>query len=177
MGEKNFICLFVGTGLNCIFHWQAHWLIFSKSVLSSVTDLFMSRTFEEKDASSANILHIEVIPSGRSLYKSDIKVVLRDPCETPDLIFLHPDVWPFKITHNWLMFTTLKIVISTQHCMTFNEKWDHHAKLCQMFWKCQENHLSHQQKDCYLKLFVFHVLLIVTGPYMSLLEENLIEKA
>ena len=39
----SFACL-LGSGLDCIFRWYAHWLIFSKSLLSSFTDLFISRT-------------------------------------------------------------------------------------------------------------------------------------
>ena len=55
-----FACL-LGSGLNCIFHWYAQLLTFSKSQLSSFTDLFIFL-----EVSSAKILHIEVIPSGRS---------------------------------------------------------------------------------------------------------------
>ena len=52
--------------LNCIFHWHAQLLTFSKSKLSSCRDLFISYIFEKKEASSVKILHIEVIPPGRS---------------------------------------------------------------------------------------------------------------
>ena len=39
----------------------------------------------------------EVILSGRSLYKSQIQVVLTNPCKTSELIFLHlyKDIWLF----------------------------------------------------------------------------------
>ena len=63
---RTFIACLSRSGLNCVFHWKAHWLIVLKSVLSSVTDLFISRTFEERDVSSGKILHIDIIPSGTS---------------------------------------------------------------------------------------------------------------
>ena len=44
-------------------------------MLSSVTDLFRSRTFEKRDVSSAKILLIDIILSGKS-YESEIKEVL-----------------------------------------------------------------------------------------------------
>ena len=50
---------------------------------------------------------------------------------------------------------------------------------CQTFsnpLKMSKKHLLHQQYDCYQKLLVFHAMLIVTGQYMNLVEENLIEK-
>ena len=62
---SSFAC-FLGSGSNCIFQWLVYWLIFCKSVLSSVTDLSKSRAFEKREVSSAKMLHIEVIPSGRS---------------------------------------------------------------------------------------------------------------
>ena len=64
-GKITSCACFLGSGLNSIFYWLAQWFIFCKSVLSSVTHLSRSRTFE-KNVSSAKILHIEVIPSGRS---------------------------------------------------------------------------------------------------------------
>ena len=61
----SFAC-FLGSGLNCIFHWLTHWLMLFGSVLSSVTLSSKSRTFEKGEVSLANVLHIEVILSGRS---------------------------------------------------------------------------------------------------------------
>ena len=62
----SFGCL-LGSGLIYIFHWQAHWLIFHQSEFNSITVLFTSKTFEKRKVSSAKILHVEVIPSGRSV--------------------------------------------------------------------------------------------------------------
>ena len=61
----SFAC-FLESGLNCIFHWLAYWLNFCKAVLSLVTDLSKSRTFEKREVSWAKFLYIEVIPSGKS---------------------------------------------------------------------------------------------------------------
>ena len=41
-------------------------LIFCKSRFSFFVDSFTSSTFEKREVSSAKILHIDVIPSGRS---------------------------------------------------------------------------------------------------------------
>ena len=57
-----FAC-FLGSGLNCIFYWQPHWLIFSKSAFSSFTDLFILWTFEKRNVSSEEILHNNFMPS------------------------------------------------------------------------------------------------------------------
>ena len=47
----------------------------------------------KEDISSANILHDEFIPSGRSLMYIKNKIgPSTDPCGTPDIIFLHSDV-------------------------------------------------------------------------------------
>ena len=60
-------CL-VRSGLNIIFHWYAHLLIFLRSLLSSSVLAAMSRTTEKSDVSSANNYFALVIkPSGRSL--------------------------------------------------------------------------------------------------------------
>ena len=37
----SFACL-LGSGLNCIFHWKAHLLFFSKSKFNSFTDVSIS---------------------------------------------------------------------------------------------------------------------------------------
>ena len=104
----SFACL-LGSGLNYIFHWWAQWL---KSVLNSVTDLFMSETFEKRDVSSAKILHIDIILSGISFIQiRNKRGPSTDPCGTQELIFLHPDVWPFKTTlcpRFWRVFESWK---------------------------------------------------------------------
>ena len=56
-------CLF-GWGLNNIFHWKAHLLAISRTELNLVLKLFLSKTFEKSDVSSANILHFNVIMPG-----------------------------------------------------------------------------------------------------------------
>ena len=64
-GDKNRLVI-LGSGLNCIFWWKFHSLSFSESKSSSFIDLFTSSTFEKREVSSSKILHIDVIPSGRS---------------------------------------------------------------------------------------------------------------
>ena len=64
--KYDFISLLLLTGLKCIINWKAHSLIFSKSKFSFFVDSFTSSTFEKREVSSAKILHIDVIPSGKS---------------------------------------------------------------------------------------------------------------
>ena len=59
-------CL-LGSGLNNIFHWKAHLLILFKSLLNSVSEKFRLYLLKKSDVSSANILHIDSIPLGKSL--------------------------------------------------------------------------------------------------------------
>ena len=64
-----------------------------RSSLRLLADLCMSETFEKRDVSSANILHNEFIPSGRSfMYIKNKSGPSTDPCGIPDIIFLHSDV-------------------------------------------------------------------------------------
>ena len=46
--ETSLACLF-GSGLNYIFHWNAHSLIIDKSLLMIFWDEFLSKTLEKKD--------------------------------------------------------------------------------------------------------------------------------
>ena len=53
----------------------------------------MPQTFEKRGVPSANILHNEFIPSGRSfMYIKNKSGPSTDPCGIPDIIFLHSDV-------------------------------------------------------------------------------------
>ena len=96
------ITLFVyllGSGLNCIFHWNAHLLIFCKPEFNFFIDVPISRIFKKREVSLANLLHVNGIPSERSLIKLKYKIDPNtDPCGTLEFIFLHSDVWPFNIT-------------------------------------------------------------------------------
>ena len=53
-------CL-VGSGLNSIFHWGAHWLINFKSLLGSISDFLLLIAFEKSDVSPANILQTRLL--------------------------------------------------------------------------------------------------------------------
>ena len=94
-----FAC-FLGSGLNCIFHWKAHWFIFSKSVYIKFCKIyFMSRTFEKTIDQQQKFYTLILFRQADHLYESEMKeILITDPCGTPELIFLHPDVWPFKTT-------------------------------------------------------------------------------
>ena len=59
----------------------------------------MLKTFEKREVSSAKILHIEVNPSGRSFMEiKNNSGPSTNPCGSPEFIFLHSDVCPFKTT-------------------------------------------------------------------------------
>ena len=60
---ERYTCLFM-SGLNDIFQWQAHLLIFTKFLFVSILLVSKSLIFENSDVSSANILHIDFKPSG-----------------------------------------------------------------------------------------------------------------
>ena len=71
-----FAC-FLGSGLNCSFHWQAQLPINSKSEFKAFWELRVSITFEKSDVSSAKILRMEVISLGKSfIYISRTKMDL-----------------------------------------------------------------------------------------------------
>ena len=97
-------CL-LGSVLNYIFHWKAHLLIFSKPVFISFADISVSWTFAKREVSSANILHIDVFPSGRSFRKTKQRDPHTDPFGCPDFIFLYSDIWLFDITLYLQLFT------------------------------------------------------------------------
>ena len=59
-------CLF-GSRLKDLFHWKAHLLIFVKSEFSWQFELLLSLISENKDVSSAKILHFEVNSSSKWL--------------------------------------------------------------------------------------------------------------
>ena len=59
-------CL-AGSGLNFVFHWKAHSLIFSSSWLRSFAEASMSWTTENKDVSSANNLQLLLISFDKSM--------------------------------------------------------------------------------------------------------------
>ena len=62
-------------------------------MLSSATDLFMPRTFEKREVSSAKFYTLILFHQIDHLYQSQIKKGPNaDPCGMPELIFLHPDV-------------------------------------------------------------------------------------
>ena len=66
MWKTNCIACFIGPGLNDIFHWESHLLIVSKSLLSWKLEQLSFSIFEKSDVSSANILHDDIISSGKT---------------------------------------------------------------------------------------------------------------
>ena len=108
-----YICLitslacFFGLGLSCFFHWYAQFLIISRSEFKVFWELFESMIFEKSEVSSAKILHIDIIPSGKSfIYIKDKRGPNTDPWGTPVFIFLQSEFWPFKTT---LCFKSLRL--------------------------------------------------------------------
>ena len=65
--EAHFYSLLVWIRVEGHLQWKAHLLIFSRSELSWEFEWLFSFTFENKDVSSAKILHIEVNPSSKPL--------------------------------------------------------------------------------------------------------------
>ena len=62
----------------------------------------MSLIFQCSDVSSANILHIDFKPSGKSfIYIKNNKGPKTEPCGTPARILVHFDVRPMSRTRCW----------------------------------------------------------------------------
>ena len=61
--------------------------------------MFLISIFEKIYVSSANILHTDVIPSGKSfIYIRNSKGPRTESCGTPATMFSHEDDSPFKTT-------------------------------------------------------------------------------
>ena len=60
------VCL-AGSGLDFVFHWKAHSLVFSSSWLRSFAEASMSWTTENKDVSPANNLQLLLISFDKSI--------------------------------------------------------------------------------------------------------------
>ena len=70
---------------------------FFKLWFNSFADIPISSTFTKRNESSAKILRIGVIPSGRSFIKIKKKIGPdTDPSGTPEFIFLKSEIWPFN---------------------------------------------------------------------------------
>ena len=76
---------FFGLGLNCVFHWKAQSLTFCKSWFSSSCEVTLSRTWEKRDVSSAKILLVDQMLSGKPfMYIKNISGPSTDPWGTQD---------------------------------------------------------------------------------------------
>ena len=94
----SFSCFF-GSGLNYILHWYARFLVISKSEFRVFWEFLVSMIFEKIQVSSATILHIDIIPSGKSfIYIKNKRGPYTDPRGTPEFAFLHTEFWQFKTT-------------------------------------------------------------------------------
>ena len=58
-------CLF-RSGLNCILHWKAQFFINSKSLFKVAQETCLSKTLKKREVSSANILQLDSMLSGKS---------------------------------------------------------------------------------------------------------------
>ena len=56
------LCLFLAIWINCIFHWKAQFLLSHYSC-----DLYLSKICEKRDMSSAKMLQVDWMVSGKSL--------------------------------------------------------------------------------------------------------------
>ena len=94
-------CL-LGSGLNSIFHWKAWLLITCKSIFNTLCDLYLSKTCEKRDASSAKVLQVDWMLSGKSLtHIRNKRGRWIEPCGTPDFINSQEEIWPLRTTF-WL---------------------------------------------------------------------------
>ena len=67
--EKKLISLayFLRSRWNNTFHWKVHSLILFKLSWSWKSEQFLSLSFEKSNVSSANVLHIDITPSGKKI--------------------------------------------------------------------------------------------------------------
>ena len=113
MVRRIFVCektiswaCFEASGLNNIFHLYPHCDILDKSSLRDSDEELESRTTEKIEVSSAKSLTFEVSPSGKSLIQTkNNKGSKTEPCGTPALICDHFEVWPFRKTHLFQLYT------------------------------------------------------------------------
>ena len=71
-------------------------LIYFKPSFKVFAEFTVLINFEKKELSSAKILHIDIIPSGKSfMYIKNKSGPNIDTCDTPEFIFLQYVVWPF----------------------------------------------------------------------------------
>ena len=68
-----------------------------KSLFNTPCDLYLSKTCEKKDVSSAKILQVDRIFSGKSLMYIRNKLGPRtEPCGTPDFINSQEEIRPLR---------------------------------------------------------------------------------
>ena len=90
------IVCYIGSGLNRIFHIYTHWLFSFKSLFSSISEWVLFIAWKKRYVSSANVLHSEVTPSGKSfIYIRNNNGPKVDPCGTSAKMFFRYDVCPF----------------------------------------------------------------------------------
>ena len=83
----SFACLF-GSGLNCIFHWQAHFLILSKSSLNFFADLYLYPELLKKGKHHLQKLNtLMLFHQEDYLCKLKMKGSNTDSYGTPEFIF------------------------------------------------------------------------------------------
>ena len=135
----------------------------------------ISLTFGKSEVSSAKILSMEVIPSGKSFtYIENKSGPNNDPCGTSEFIFFQSQVRPFKTTVSCLFL--IKKLIHLQHHKTLIWIVDLYTILYQILWKYLKKHLSHQQEDYYQNWFVFHEWWSEVELHTNHLEDNQVAK-
>ena len=110
---KKFIscaCL-LGSGINYNFNWKAQLLITCNSLFNSLSDLYLSKTCEKRNVSSAKTLQVDWMLSGKSLlYIRNKRGPRTKPCGTPDFINFQEEIWPLRTTL-WLCSWRLFVLV------------------------------------------------------------------
>ena len=89
----------LGSGLKLILQWKAQLTVFCKASFSSLTEVLISWTTENRNVPSANSLHSILRPSDKSLiYIKNNKSPNIDPWGTSAWTSAQDEHWPFKTT-------------------------------------------------------------------------------
>ena len=99
----------LGSKLNSIFHWYAHWLIFAKSPLRSFADSFLLKNFIKGKYCQQKCYILKLICLADHLCKSKIMVFLIVVLVKLQNLFFYSDICPFKKTLcSWFWYFSRK---------------------------------------------------------------------
>lgn len=110
------IVCYIESGLNRIFHIYTHWLFSFKSLFSSISEWVLFIAWKKRYVSSANVLHSEVTPSGKSfIYIRNIRNnngPKTAPFRISDEMSYYRDICQFKTTGCRHRFLSLENILS-----------------------------------------------------------------